>query len=45
MDFLKPKGDYRNLIVYKKAGCIFDIIPPDIYINTCLTSGHRREIR
>lgn len=30
MDFLKPKGDYRNLIVYKKAGCIFDIIPPDI---------------
>ncbi len=43
MDFLKRKGYYRHLIVYKK-GMHFDIIPPDIYINTCLTSGHRREI-
>lgn len=25
MDFLKPKGNYRNLIVYKKAECIYDI--------------------
>lgn len=25
MDFLKRKGDYRNLIVYKKAECIYDI--------------------
>ena len=30
MDFLKRKGYYRHLIVYKKAGCIYDIIPPDI---------------
>lgn len=22
-DFIKPKGDYRNLIVYKKAECIY----------------------
>ncbi len=42
MDFLKRKGYYRHLIVYKKAGCIFGIIPPDI--NNCLTSSHRREI-
>lgn len=25
MDFLKSKGDYHNLIVYKKAECIYDI--------------------
>lgn len=25
MDFLKRKGDYRNLIVYKKAECIYDL--------------------
>ena len=25
MDFLRPKGDYRNLIVYKKAECIYDL--------------------
>lgn len=25
MEFLKPKGDYRELIVYKKAECIFDL--------------------
>lgn len=25
MDFLMPKGDYRNLIVYKKAECIYDL--------------------
>ncbi len=24
MEFLKPKGDYRNLLVYKKAECIYD---------------------
>lgn len=24
-DFLKPKGDYRGLIVYKKAECIYDL--------------------
>ena len=25
MDFLKPKGDYKQLIVYKKAECIYDL--------------------
>lgn len=25
MEFLQPKGDYRNLIVYKKAECIYDL--------------------
>ncbi len=25
MDFIKPKGDYRQLIVFKKAECIFDL--------------------
>lgn len=25
MEFLKPKGDYRNLLVYKKAECIYDL--------------------
>ncbi len=24
-DFLKAKGDYRQLIVYKKAECIYDL--------------------
>lgn len=23
--FLKPKGNYRNLIAYQKAECIYDI--------------------
>lgn len=23
--FLKPKGDYRSLIVYRKAECIYDL--------------------
>lgn len=25
MDFLKSKGDYHNLLVYKKAECIYDL--------------------
>lgn len=25
MELLQPKGDYRNLIVYKKAECIYDL--------------------
>ncbi len=24
-DFLKPKGDYKNLVAYKKAECIYDM--------------------
>ncbi|MDE6819058.1 MAG: four helix bundle protein, partial [Muribaculaceae bacterium] len=25
MDFIKSKGDYRQLIVFKKAECIYDL--------------------
>lgn len=43
MDFLKPKGDYRNLIVYKKAECIYDITY--YFANRYLGKGDRMSIR
>ena len=24
-NFLKPKGDYKNLVAYKKSECIYDM--------------------
>lgn len=39
MDFIKPKGDYRNLIVYKKAECIYDLTY--YFVNKYLSRGDR----
>lgn len=38
-DFIKPKGDYHNLIVYKKAECIYDLT--FYFANKYLSKGDR----
>lgn len=39
MTFIQPKGDFRNLIVYKKAECIYDLSYH--FANRFFTKGDR----